>query len=865
MHRHVLTTLLLVAAAADPLRAQNPPPPTTAETTVAAKRPRAPRRQEVTPELARTAFASPAARELLERARVARITQDSALASYKAKAFQRLTIRLGVRSLDRVLVRTENVADVRWARGSGVWIEPTGRRAAAPMFGANGASMDFAAITPVPYFPGREALWTPSSYAQVAQAEVTEDDLLHPLATGAEAYYRYATGDSMVFRLPDGKQIVLRELRITARRAQWRAFVGSFWFDTERGALVRAAYRLSAPIDFWEMMGEEARREAEEAITEAEKKEAGDAPGRMARALMNPLRGNISAITVEYGLHEGRFWLPRQNVAEGLIEAGFLRMPLKLEERFDYESVNTDLGLAPVPSPADVGLAPSDTSATVRLSIGTDENPRPRGDTSAAAVRAREDSTIRFHEARADTLRLASDSARATGDTAKARALSNSANAAIARARRITARRESCATGTTHVSSVGSRYGGALRMAIAMPCDTTQLAHSPDLPGTIFDPGEDVYGAADAEQLLAALDFSLQPEWGPQPPRIHTGLDLLRYNRMEGLSPGVTVETTLGKGYSARAEARIGTGDWVPNGELSLMRSTGQRTLRVAAFHRLGVANDDWGAPLSFGASVANALYARDEGFYYRTYGAEIGGTREAPGFLGHAPLQWRLFAERQRSAGSDPNSEVSLADLFSNPRTVSNIDAEELTALGGAIELARTFGLDPKHLRLLARARTEAALTDRTSGSVGSSSYGRFVLDATLTRGLGGFSAAITGAAGSSVGDLPVQRAFFMGGLHTVRGQFARLPTDADGPRLGDAFWLSRTELARGVAGARLIGFYDIGWAGARDDFTSAGRPMSGAGVGVSLLDGLLRTDLSRGIWPEKRWRVDLQLGARF
>jgi hypothetical protein len=827
---------------------------------VTSKRPRAPRRQEVTPALARTAFATPAARDLLERARVARITQDSALASYRAKAFQRLTIRLGVRSLDRVLVRTENVADVRWARGSGVWIEPTGRRAAAPMFGANATSMDFAAITPVPYFPGREALWTPSSYAQVAQAEVTEDDLLHPLATGAEAYYHYATGDSITFRLPDGTQLLLRELRITARRPQWRAFVGSFWFDTERGHLVRAAYRLSAPIDFWQVMGEEARREAEEAITEAEKKEAGDAPGRLARALMNPLRGNITAITVEYGLHEGRFWLPRQNVAEGLVEAGFLRMPLRLEERFDFESVNTDLALRPVPSPAEVGLAPTDTSAMVRLSISSDENPRPPGDTSAAAVRAREDSTIRAHEARADSLRLASDSARAAGDTAQARSLMNSANAATARARRITARRDACAASATHVSSVGSRYGGALRMAIEMPCDTTALAHSPDLPGTIFDPGEDVYGSADTEELLAALDFDLQPGWGPQPPTIHSGLDLLRYNRMEGLSPGVSITSSLGMGYSARAEARIGTGDWVPNGELSLTRSTGRRSLRLGTFHRLAVANDDWGAPLSFGASVANALYARDEGFYYRTYGAELAGLGESPGA---ATLQWRLFAERQRSAGSDPNVRESLVQLFSDPTIENNIDAEEYGALGVGADLSRTFGVDPERFRLFTRLRAEGAATDRSEPS--SSAYGRFLFDGTVTRGFGGFSAAITGAAGTSAGALPFQRLFFIGGLHTVRGQYARLRSGDDDPYVGDAFWLARTELARGVAGARLIGFYDLGWAGAREDLAQRGRAMSGAGLGVSVLDGLIRVDLSRGIWPEDRWRFDMQLGSRF
>jgi hemolysin activation/secretion protein len=58
---------------------------------------------------------------------------------------------------------------------------------------------------------------------------------------------------------------------------------------------------------------------------------------------------------------------------------------------------------------------------------------------------------------------------------------------------------------------------------------------------------------------------------------------------------------------------------------------------------------------------------------------------------------------------------------------------------------------------------------------------------------------------------------------------------------------------------------FYDIGWAGARTEFSKPGRPLSGAGVGLSLLDGMARFDVARGIWPEQRWRVDFSLDARF
>jgi len=96
------------------------------------------------------------------------------------------------------------------------------------------------------------------------------------------------------------------------------------------------------------------------------------------------------------------------------------------------------------------------------------------------------------------------------------------------------------------------------------------------------------------------------------------------------------------------------------------------------------------------------------------------------------------------------------------------------------------------------------------------------------------------------------------MGGLRTVRGQIA-------GTRVGNTYWLSRSELAFGSAAAKRTVFLDLGWAGDRSNYTKPGRPISGWGLGSSFADGLFRTDVSRGIYPRKGTRVDLSLGARF
>jgi hypothetical protein len=342
---------------------------------------------------------------------------------------------------------------------------------------------------------------------------------------------------------------------------------------------------------------------------------------------------------------------------------------------------------------------------------------------------------------------------------------------------------------------------------------------------------------------------------------LRTGLDLIRYNRVEGLSVGVAASSVLGLGYSARAVARLGLADRVPNGELSVARSNGRTELRLAAFHRLAVANDEWGSPLSFGASVSNLLFGRDEGFYYRAWGAELTGLSDAPAALGGATVLWRLFAERHRTAESDPNVRFSIAQALGDREFAPNIDAPSLTALGAGGEMARHFGIDPSRFRLAARSRVEAAVL--TGGDLAKTgSYGRLFASATLSRGLGPVAASITGATGTIAGDVTPQRAFYVGGLHTVRGQTAR--PDAPG-HVGDAMWLGRGELGMASVWLKPVLFYDVGWAGRHQDFAQPGRPLSGAGAGLSFLDGFIRTDISRGIWPGKEWRLDLYLDALF
>ena len=75
----------------------------------------------------------------------------------------------------------------------------------------------------------------------------------------------------------------------------------------------------------------------------------------------------------------------------------------------------------------------------------------------------------------------------------------------------------------------------------------------------------------------------------------------------------------------------------------------------------------------------------------------------------------------------------------------------------------------------------------------------------------------------------------------------------------------MSRFELGNTEIGARRILFADFGWAGSREDWGRQSRAMSGAGIGWSFLDGLIRMDLARGLYPGVAWRFTSYVEARF
>jgi hypothetical protein len=777
---------------------------------------RNPIRIPVTPELERSAFRDSAARTMLLRARAARFEVDSTLLAYDATAYQRVSAGLGFRVLgrDRLLFRTENVSRVRWSRTGGVHIDLKGRRTAIPMVAERDRGEvdgEIEGMSPIPYYPKREALWVGSG---TARAEVDEREMVHPIALGAEAYYRYATGDSVTITLSDGKVIRLRELRIEPRRAEWRLSVGSFWFDQATGQLVRAVYRFAAPLNIWAVAEEEARRERAEDVAAGRRPDSEDDVPGWVKGMMSPMEANLEAVTIEYGLYGGRYWLPRTQYAEAYAKAGFVRVPVKIEESFKYASVNGADTLPPVPAES-----PDYSMRALRDSLFGPDSPRLR------------DLPREERRARLEQL-AAADSARRV-------------------ARR--ARREQECRETGYRTEIEERNDGAVRAQVRIPCDSTVLAKSPDLPPSIYDAGEELFGVAERDELLKSLDFSLQPGWAPMPIDLSYGLAHTRYNRVEGLSTGFRATQQLGKGFSWDATGRLGTADQTPNAELGVSRSNGRHVWRVSGYRRLAVANDDWGSPLSFGASLGALLYGRDEGYYHRALGVGLERSLARGG-----GLHTRFFLERQTAVYWKTTFNVARS-LGGASEFLPNIRAERATIAGVGLRHQLNWGQDPLRWRVFGDLRVEGGqLLDRALGDTASKNYYRAAGDLTVNRGFGPrFAASLTASAGASHG-APVQRQFFLGGAQTVRGQLL-------GTMRGDAYWMGRAEFSSATGVVKPVIFGDVGWAGPREDWSRPGRPMSGAGIGASVMDGLIRLDLSRGIHPRKGNRLDLYVEARF
>jgi hypothetical protein len=377
------------------------------------------------------------------------------------------------------------------------------------------------------------------------------------------------------------------------------------------------------------------------------------------------------------------------------------------------------------------------------------------------------------------------------------------------------------------------------------PTDQSRLLDSDLLPPPVWADAPEFLGGAELKAIqdrLESIPIPAHPGlpvrfgWGPNEP------GMLRYNRVEGPSVGARLTAPLPY-VTVTATARLGAADLQPNAELAVSRETTRRTLQLRGYHELTTV-DPSGRALGAGNSLSALLLGRDEGEYYRATGAAVA---LAPPPLHRRSWELRGYAERQDAATR--NTHVALPRLWADSVFRPNIAADAATQLGALLHVRPWWGTDPM--------RAQVGLDVLLQAEAGDFDLARGAITLRAAAPLGpGLRVGAEAGAGAATGGVPVQRRFFLGGTGTLRGYE---PATLAGPAMARA----RLELARSTPYANLGIFSDWAWAGDRVGEIRLDHGRRAAGAGASVIDGLIRLDVTRALDAPRGWRVDLYLDA--
>lgn len=739
-------------------------------------------------------YLDPGARHLVESARTRRSTVEGRIEQYTTLARSRVSIGFRALRRDRTFYRCEAASRIEWQRGDTIFVDLLGAREVVPMFSGE-------------VRPGNGdcggGLFDPTAdrLAFALGGGMSKEDssfLRHPLAVGSERDYRFRSGDTTAMRLADGTVIRLLELQMLPRRSEPFLVSGSLWLEDRSYAVVRATLRLARPFDY--------ERDFESVREEEGEDEEEELPG-----FLRPLRADIRYVSIEYGLWEQQWWLPRLVAFEGEAEVGrLLSVPLRMERVYDSYRVAAFPQGAPLPELPELPPDSVCGDGNEEDEDGGEETGVGEGDAEGNRGSEGGDSAGRRTEVRI-----------AVGDD----------EAAVDESR-----------------SVGCECSGDRCQVVVTRAvvDSAELINSDFLPHSIHADGNVLLSDREMEDLLARVEEIPRAPWQLAPITWRTGLqgfDLVRYNRVEGLSLGAAANLALG-GASVDGTLRVGVADLTPAFELAVARNTVFSIQRIGAYGRLDAVGPGQGM-MGLGSSLTALLFGRDDADYYRAWGVEV--SREPA--RSEDGLSWRAFAELQRSA--EKHTDFSFANALGEAEFRPNIEADRAEQVGVRVALAGSRGADPTSWR--------GAVTGAVLGSTGTFS---FVQPRVMLRGAAPLpfdllsSLELNGA--TSFGEVPRQSLYYLGGGRTVRGY------EGNSAR-GETYWTARAEIATAAPGARVVLFSDAGWAGPREELTADPLLLS-AGAGISFLDGILRFDIARALRElpgGEGWRVELQVDA--
>lgn len=751
------------------------------------------------------AFLDPVAREVYVAAVERWHTLDESILRYTARIEQRMAAAVRAPLKDRVLYRNETAVRAFWDRDHDPVVQVLGTRSSYPGrdIAVREGDLDWLDDLPFdePFQPGGDRLLFGMADSDEDYMRVDVDDR-GAYESGDAFWFAHPLADEAdaFYRFRSGDTLTVS--LPDGRRLQ----------AVELEVLPREAdaHRITGALWIEPGSGALVRAvyrlsrefDAIRDVPELQTEDARDAI-RWVPGIFKPWTFDLKMIAVDYGLWDFRVWLPRSMRVEGEAAAGIVKLPVSMDVSYQIESVTTEEEAA--------GERATDLQARAEDAAGSQAAAGPEDDLQEAHFDTRED-------AMAFIASLLSE-----GDV-------------------------------PYVPMEESERPAQDREALLIvPAERSRVAESPHLPPPIW---EEATGFPSDDELEAYVRSLAKL---PAPPllssRFRYGFGPVRYNRVEGLAAGGRLGVDLGRRYSVRATALLGLANLRPDVRVELERSTVLRRLSLELYHELR-ATDRQNKYFRLGGSANAFFFGNDWGDYYRATGA---GFVWRPPAVARESYEVRVFGEHQRSV--EVHTDFALFKAFSDGWAFRpNPPVDEIVEGGVEVRAAPWWGTDPTASQFGLEMRGRAALwRPLVGGKRARYAEARVVVRAALPLTGGEWSAWRLGgelAGGTVWGKAPRQRAWYVGGTGTLRGF---RPGTASGP----TFARGRLEVARTyhAVGASLFG--DMGWAGALDYFESD-HLLYGIGIGATVMDGLLRFDVARGLnGPNPSFSVHLHVDA--
>ncbi|HEX5386715.1 MAG TPA: hypothetical protein VFW66_08460 [Gemmatimonadales bacterium] len=315
--------------------------------------------------------------------------------------------------------------------------------------------------------------------------------------------------------------------------------------------------------------------------------------------------------------------------------------------------------------------------------------------------------------------------------------------------------------------------------------------------------------------------------------------DAFRFDRVQGVSFGLGYRLELpGLAYTTlHGTARYGISDERLTGRLSVIRDAPGGRLRVSGYRDIRDVD-----PLAPGPNLRNTFNATFTAHDNGDYALATGGEVSYRTLLGETGLELEVSARAEREESVRRRASSAVNDWLGGDGEFSDNPPIDEGTFGGLT--ARLAGGDRIQWWIAADGLAGAGTaTGRLYGEI-RRDFGE--ADGVTLRAQGGIATVPTLA----------QMAFRAGGLATVRGFDY-------GTQRGQAFWSAQLDVAPIPARIRPVAFIDAGRSAAARDLFS-GRVLVGAGIGLSLLRGALRFDLSRRLSPDvATLRFDIVVGG--